>query len=136
MTSTVRVTQNYSASADQLWTAIGNPTAISEWHPAISKSLGAGDGRTCTLADGGEVVEKILNHDDAGRQYKYSIVTSPLPIENYVSTIRVEATDKGCQVVWDSNFDVVGAPPADIEAAIRGLYEAGLTALTKKFGAA
>lgn len=135
MTSNVRVTKTYQASADQLWKAIGDPTNISEWHPAIASSGGEDGSRTCVLEGGGEVVEKILSHDDSRRRYQYSIVSSPLPIENYVSTISVEETGAGCEVVWDSTFEVVGAPPADVEAAIRGLYEAGLSKLATTFGA-
>jgi hypothetical protein len=127
--SNVSVSFVYPVNPARAWSVIGAPAGIADWHPAITSSASDGTSRTCILADGGEVVETILEHDDAGRHYRYGIDSSPLPIRDYVSTLRVTAADVGCKVTWESTFEVVEAPPAEVEAAIRGLYEAGLTQL-------
>lgn len=125
----VSVSYVYPVHPDRAWALLGNPASLADWHPAIQSSTTEGATRRCTLADGGEVVETILELDDAARQYKYSIDSSPLPIRDYVSLVSVTPNDSGCQVTWESDFAVIGAPTEQIEAAIRGLYEAGLTEL-------
>ena len=131
--ASVSVSQAYDASAAAVWDVVGDLN-ISSWHPAITASPVAddGNGRTCTLADGGEVVEEILERDDAARRYRYRVVTSPLPMTDYVSAISVRETERGSQVTWEAEFTPVGIEAADLEGMIRGLYEAGLGALTQK----
>jgi hypothetical protein len=127
--SNVSVSFVYPVNPDRAWELVGKPAGLADWHPAITSSPSDGKTRTCTLADGGEVVETILEHDDAKRAYRYAIESSPLPIRNYVSTMTVVPDAAGCKVTWASDFEVVEAPAADIEAAIRGLYDAGLSNL-------
>ena len=130
---TVTVTTLLPASPDQVWSAIGDPGAISSWHPAIAESSLNGNDRVCTLGDGARIDEQIDQVDNAGRSYSYRIVASPLPIENYQSTIKVVDSDGGCNVEWTSTFDVVGAPEDEIAEMIRGLYEAGMGAIRDQF---
>jgi len=127
--SNVSVSFVYPVNPARAWTLVGSPERLADWHPAITESPSDGKTRTCTLADGGRVVETILEHNDASRSYRYAIESSPLPIRDYVSTLRVTADGAGCKVTWESDFEVVGAPPSEIEGAIRGLYEAGLSHL-------
>ena len=129
--SKVSVTQVFPSTAASLWSAVGDPAGLPDWHPAIATSLLGADGcsRVCTLADGGEVREEITARDDDARSYSYRIVESPLPLKNYRSRLRVSRTEGGASVTWESEFEAVGIPAADLEAMIRGLYEAGLGAL-------
>ena len=124
--SKISVSRTYKVTPGQAWSLIGNPASIASWHPAIAESLSDGDTRTCVLADGGVLKESILLHDDAERVYRYRIDESPLPVSDYVSSVRVAEHDGGCMVTWESDFEVVGAPVSDIEGLIRGLYQAGL----------
>ena len=86
-----------AASADAVWTKIGDFCGISNWHPAIEKCALSADGkmRTLSLKGGGTIVEKLEKRDDAGHSYSYSIVEGPLPVANYVSTIGVRRTARG-----------------------------------------
>lgn len=124
----------YSTEAGKLWAVIGAPDAFASWHPAVAASPCGDGGRTrlCRLQDGGEIHEEITRHSDADRSYTYRVTKSPLPIANYVSTIAVEPEDGGARVVWEAEFDAVGAPPDEMERMIRGLYEAGLASLASK----
>jgi len=130
--SKVSVSHVYSASADELWAVIGDPASLASWHPAIAKSPAEGKARVCTLADGGEVREEILTHDDAARRYTYRIVSSPLPMTGYRSTLRVAEVPEGAEVVWEGEFEPAGIEARALEDMIRGLYTAGLTALASK----
>ncbi len=129
----VKVSHEYNASADRIWSVIGNPADISEWHPAIASSEMKNKQRNCSLADGGEIGEEILNHDDNTRSYTYRIVQSPLPMRDYVSTLSVEPRRSGgSTVTWEAEFEPEGIGAEELQAMLGGLYGAGLSALEAK----
>ena len=126
----VKVTHEFNATADHIWSLIGDPADLSNWHPAIANSQVAGKQRNCSLADGGEISEEILNHDDNARTYTYRIVDSPLPIRDYVSTLSVEpGRTGGSSVTWEAEFEPEGIEAEQLRAMLSGLYDAGLSAL-------
>ena len=120
-------------SADALWAKIGDFCGISKWHPAVEKCELSADGKTRTLSlkGGGTIVEALVKMDPAARSYTYSIVRSPLPVDKYTSTISVAADGAGSIVTWVGKYDAKGAPDADAQKAIQGVYDSGLKALTQ-----
>ena len=119
-------------SADALWAKIGDFCGISKWHPAVEKCELSADGKTRTLSlkGGGTIVETLVKMDAAGRSYTYSILSGPLPVANYTSTISVAADGAGSMVTWVGKYDAKGASDADSKQAIDGVYDSGLKALT------
>jgi|SRR5215831_10805077 len=89
-----------------------------------------GKTRTLSLKRGGTIVEALVKMDAAGRSYTYSIVSAPLPVANYTSTISVVADGAGSTVTWAGKYDAKGASDADSKKAIDGVYDSGLKALT------
>ena len=135
----VSMSTNLGVSADQLWNMIGGFHSISDWHPAIEKCDIEEDGkvtlRRLSLAGGGEIVERLERSDDDERSYSYSIVSSPLPVGNYQSTIRViEGEGGNAKVQWSSEFDSAGVPDTDVTKIVEGIDSAGLDNLKKMFG--
>ena len=63
--------------------------------------------RNLTLGDGGKVVERLIALDDRDRRLTYTIVESPFPVRDYVSTLHVLALTSGgeCVVTWSVRFD-------------------------------
>jgi hypothetical protein len=120
-------------SADAMWAKIGDFCGIGKWHPAIEKCELSSDGKTRTLSlkGGGTIVEAQTKLDTAGKSYTYSIVSGPLPVANYSSTITVSADGAGSVVTWTGKYDAKGAPDADAQKAIQGVYDSGLKALTQ-----
>jgi hypothetical protein len=51
-------------------------------------------------------------------------VESPLPVENYRSTLSVMSEGDGAMIMWDGSFDAKGASDADAEGVIAGIYKA------------
>jgi hypothetical protein len=101
--------------ADTVWRIVRDFDGLPTWHPAISASEledGAhtdqvGAVRRLTLADGGEVRERLVALDDRERRLTYSILDSPFPVRDYRSTIRVSpVTSTGDSfVAWSVLFD-------------------------------
>ncbi len=127
-----------AVSAAMVWEVIGNFNALPDWHPAVESSeKEEKDGATLrrlNLAGGGTIIEKLEHIDDKERLYTYSIISGPLPVANYESTLRVRDDGSGCTVEWSSEFDPTGEGEGDATAVIRQVYEAGFENLKRMFG--
>jgi hypothetical protein len=126
------------ASPDEVWRTVRDFGAIDEYVPPITSATLSGEGvgaeRTLTLADGGQVVERLDAVDDEGRTLRYSIVDGPLPVTDYDGRLSVEAVDaSSCEVTWASTFTVVDAPADEIAATFAELYAAGLAGLQDRY---
>ena len=129
------------ADADEVWALIGPFCAIQKWHPAIASCTEEAetDGKTrrrLELEGGGEIYEELVSRDENERQYRYVILEpGPLPVRDYLSTLTVDAAEGGARIVWKSTFDAArGVEDAAAEAAIGGVYDAGLAGIKATAG--
>ncbi len=121
-----------SLSTEELWKKVGDFCGIAAWHPAFEKCVLSPDGkqRTLSLKGGGTVVEALERWDDVNHSYQYTIVSGPLPVTNYHSTLTVAPDAKGAALKWMGTYDAKGAPDAEAKKAVDGVYEAGAKTLT------
>jgi hypothetical protein len=117
----------------EVWDKIGSFCAIKSWHPVIAKCEKSKEGgatyRTLTTKDGATIKEKLLKKTD--HSYTYEIIDSPLPVQNYKSTISVAADGDQTKIEWKSTFDAKGASDDDAKKVISGIYQAGLDNIAK-----
>lgn len=119
-----------------LWERFGGWCAVSEWHPAIAKcEESEADGktyRTLTLEDGGVIKELLLDKSKFG--YKYEILESPLPVQNYTAQFSIVPDDDDLDEVnftWSATFDPKDATGKEARKTIDGIFEAGLDSIEK-----
>jgi hypothetical protein len=130
------VESNYTAastsSAEAVWTKIGDFCGIGNWFPGLKCALSAdGKTRTLTTEQGAVLVEQLESRDDAARSYSYTIVSGPLPVANYHSTLSVVPAGAGSSIVWTGKYDAKGASDADAKKVIDGIYKTGADSLAK-----
>ena len=127
------ITAPSALAPDALWRKVGDFCGIGNWHPAVEKCALSADGkqRTLSLKGGGTIVEALEKMDDAAHSYTYTILSGPLPVANYHSTISVSADANGSKLTWVGKYDSKGAPDADAKKVIDGIYAAGAGVLTK-----
>jgi hypothetical protein len=118
------------ANAQRVWELIGQPGDIAEWAPLDASSM-EGDIRVCTMPGvPGEIRERITRHSDEDRSYSYEIVSAPLPVSNYHSTISVSDADGGSRVDWKGEFEPAeGTSDDDVVQMVAGVYRGGLDSL-------
>ncbi len=126
-----------SASPDQAWAAVGEFCGIGDWHPAIEKcelsNQGADKIRTLSLKGGGTIVEKLVKWEPKKHSYTYAIVSSPLPVSDYISTISIKPEGQGSRLVWKGKFTPVG-DEKKAKDTVAGIYTDGLAGIAKKAG--
>ena len=130
------------APVDQVWDYARDYNGHGEWHPLIAKSE-VEDGkpsdqvgcvRNFTTTTGGHLRERLLSFSDLDRSFTYSILVSPMPIENYVATFAVKPITEGNKtfVEWYATFDVGPDDEARIREQVgRDTFAAGIVALEK-----
>ncbi|WP_299846777.1 SRPBCC family protein [uncultured Roseovarius sp.] len=148
----VTVTTEVAAAPADVWAVIGNFQDMS-WHPAVHSSTGEGGNdidatRVLTLGEeGGPTISEVLyKFSDEKMSYSYRItdvLVEVLPVTNYSSHLTVKPLDSGGSLIeWRGAFYrgyPNNDPPPELNdeaaiAAVTGVYQAGLDALTERFG--
>lgn len=123
-----------NAAPATVWSAIGAFCAIKDWLPPVGVCIEDGktpSTRTLVTKDGkAAFVETQTARSDAEHTYSYTFLSSPLPVTNYVSTIKVTARGEGTSLVtWTGSYTPDSGKEKDASEALNGVYEAGLAGI-------
>ncbi len=134
----VNLQTTINTSADDVWQTVSDFNGLGTFVAAVANSTvdgsGVGSIRTLTLQDGSQLFEKLERLDDASKSLEYSIVSGPLPVEHYRSTITVTKIGPDqCEVSWSSTFEPKGVSAEQAEEVISGIYKMGFDGLKKLF---
>ncbi len=128
MANDFEVSVDVGVPPDTAWAMAGDPEGIQEWFAPVTDITIDGDQRTVTMANGAQLVEKLVDRDDAARTYSY-VVQSGIPgLLSHRATIRVDEAPGGSRVLWrqTATSETEGY---DIETRLSGAMTAALTAL-------
>ena len=129
----VNETIEIRALPEDVWAVAGDPGRIGEWVPALAGSIPVDEGRACTLQDGAEILERVLEHSDDGRYYVSEITSSPLPLRSHTSRLSVHGHGNHSHVNWVAQFE---AESPDLEPELvqqfGRIYREGLATLRER----
>jgi NADPH2:quinone reductase len=146
MSRAVRISRStvIDAPIDAIWRLLRDFNSHESWHPAIATSrIEAGEPadsvgavRVFQLGDGSTLREQLIALSDRERQLTYCLLEAPLPLMDYVATMRLRPVTEGDRtfMTWESRF----RPPEDraeeLSRLVAGdIYEAGFRALKARF---
>jgi len=132
-----------NAPAEKVWAIIRRFDAVVDWLPFV-KSSPIEDGgdptrvgciRVLTQTDGEVFREVLVALSDAERSYSYTFVSSPVPVRNHQTTLRVLPITDGDRsyVEWSSRFDIDPEYEAQLVDLMNQNFLAGLRNLAEKF---
>lgn len=135
--ATISRSANVKASASAVWSLIGPFCAIKDWLPPVGECIEDGKApptRILVTKDGkAAFVETQTARSDAERSYSYTFLSSPLPVSNYTSTIKVTAqTDGSSTITWSGSYTPDHGKEKAASEALNGVYEAGLASIQAK----
>ncbi|HWA42805.1 MAG TPA: SRPBCC family protein [Hypericibacter adhaerens] len=134
------------APADRVWTTIRDFNALPAWHPGIADSRIEGNQpsdkvgciRNFNLKSGGNIREQLLALSDYDYVCTYSILASPMGVENYIATLKLSPITDGNRTYaeWTAEFDCDPAREKQLAQDIgQGVFQGGFDALKRRFPA-
>ncbi len=119
--------------------------ALPDWVPAVAESRIEGNQpsdqigcvRAFRLQDGGFLREKLLGLSDYDFSVTYSILESPMGVENYTATLKLAPITDGGKTFaeWSAEFDCAPEAEADLVRTVgNDVFQAGFDTLKSRFG--
>ena len=132
------------APANAVWTVVRDFNALPKWTPFVAESRieqnrpsdQIGCIRNFTLKDGGRIRERLLALSDYEMTFEYSILESPMGVENYISNFRlIPITDVDHTFAeWTAEFDAAPEKENGLVHSIgANVFAAGLSTLKARF---
>ena len=132
-----------NAPATRVWGTIRDFNALPAWHPLIADcrieggapSDQVGCVRAFNLKDGGFIRERLLALSDYDYCCVYSILESPMGVENYVATLKLTPITDGDRTFgeWTAEFE---CDPARAQVLVdqisQGVFQTGFDALNER----
>ncbi len=142
--ATVFASSVIPAAAADVWAVIRSFNALPDWHPMIASSRieqgkapdQIGCIRNFSLTDGGVIREQLLSLSDYEFSVTYSILDSPMPLHNYVATLRLHPVTDGNRTFaeWQAQFDCSKADESELVSSIgNDVFQGGFSALKQRF---
>jgi Polyketide cyclase / dehydrase and lipid transport len=141
----VYVSSVIAAPASSVWTIVRNFNALPEWTPFVAESRieqnmppdQVGCIRNFRLKDGGKIRERLLALSDYDMSCTYSILESPMGVENYIATLALTPITDGNATFasWKAEFECAEERENDLIKSIgQGVFQAAFTSLKTRFG--
>jgi hypothetical protein len=140
----IYVSSVIDAPAAEVWKVLRNFNALPQWTPFVAESRiehnappdQIGCIRNFRLKDGGIIRERLLALSDYDLSCSYSILESPMGVENYIATLSLTpVTDGGSTFIeWQADFDCSPEREDALKQQIGvNVFQAAFDALKQRF---
>jgi len=131
------------APAAKVWEKVRDFNALPRWHPRIRESRiengepsdKIGCVRDFRLQNGDRLREKLLGLSDYDMFCTYSILESPMPLTDYMATLRLTPVSDGNRtfIEWTAEFECAPDVAAELVDGIgSNVFQAGFDALKRQ----
>lgn len=139
----VYISSVIDAPAARVWERIRDFNGLARWHPAIRDSRiengepadRVGCVRDFHLQNGDRIREKLLGLSDYDMFCTYAILESPMPLTDYVATLRLTPVTDGDRTFaeWTAEFDCAEEEAEGLVSGIgEDVFQAGFSALKRQ----
>ena len=140
----IYVSSVIDAPAADVWKIVRNFNGLPNWTPFVAESRiehnapadQIGCIRNFRLKDGGLIRERLLALSDYDLSCSYSILESPMGVENYIATLSLTpVTDGGSTFIeWQADFDCAPERENALKQQIGvNVFQAAFDALKQRF---
>ncbi|MGH6762705.1 MAG: SRPBCC family protein [Phyllobacterium sp.] len=140
----VFVSSVIDASPARVWERVRDFNGMPKWHPRIRDSRiengepsdKVGCVRDFHLQNGDRLREKLFGLSDYDMFCTYGILESPMPLTNYVATLRLTPITDGERtfIEWTAEFDCEPEVADDLVSGIgTNVFQGGFDALKRHF---
>ncbi|GIX13626.1 MAG: polyketide cyclase [Paracoccaceae bacterium] len=139
----VYVSSVIDAPVARVWERVRDFNALPRWHPAIRDSRiengepsdRVGCVRDFHLQNGDRIREKLLGLSDYDYFCTYAILESPMPLSDYVATLRLTPVTDGDRTFaeWTAEFECAPEVEEELVTGIgTNVFQAGFNALKRQ----
>ena len=135
MQQNITVEQQISGQAEAIWKIISQSGDVHKWFPTVIQScrLEKANGklsRFCTMSDGSQLEENIVEVNNEARRFVYTVDKHPLPASEIVTTIEVrDIGSESTLVIWGSQFVAERENISLVKETLRRIYLQGIKSL-------
>ncbi|MEL6424316.1 MAG: SRPBCC family protein [Pseudomonadota bacterium] len=141
----VYVSSVVPAPAAKVWDRVRDFNGLPKWHPRVRDSRiedalpsdKVGCVRNFNLQNGDNLREQLLGLSDYDMFCTYSILESPMPLTDYVATLRLTPVTEGDRtfIEWSAEFSCDAADEDDLVGGIgTNVFQGGFDALKRHYG--
>jgi hypothetical protein len=138
----VYVSSVIDAPVAKVWAKVRDFNALPRWVPAVRESRiengepadKVGCVRDFHLQNGDHLRERLLGLSDYDMFCTYSILQSPMPLTDYIATLRLTPITDGDKTFaeWTAEFDCAPELAADLVSGIgTNVFQAGFDSLKR-----
>lgn len=130
------------APVERVWDYIRDFNGLPKWFPGVTDSH-IEDGpavnqpgcvRNFGVAGGRRMREQLIEVSDGEHRFSYKMIESPMPIKNYVATVRLtNHGESGTTIEISSQFDVAKSDEKGMLEMLAGIYHGAFGLLKKHF---
>ncbi len=139
----VYVSSIIDAPVAKVWAKVRDFNALPRWVPAVRESRiengepadKVGCVRDFYLQNGDHLRERLLGLSDYDMFCTYSILESPMPLTDYIATLRLTPVTDGDKtfVEWTAEFECAPELAADLVTGIgTNVFQAGFDSLKRQ----
>jgi hypothetical protein len=139
----VYVSSIIDAPVARVWARVRDFNALPRWVPAVRESRiengepadKVGCVRDFYLQNGDHLREKLLGLSDYDMFCTYSILESPMPLTDYIATLRLTPVTDGDKTFaeWTAEFECAPEAAADLVNGIgTNVFQAGFDSLKRQ----
>ena len=140
----VYISSVVDAPVARVWDRVRDFNGLPRWHPAIRESRiedgepadKVGCVRDFRLQNGDRIRERLLGLSDYDFFCTYSILESPMPLTDYVATLRLTPVTDGERTFaeWSAEFECAVSEAEGLVSGIgQNVFQAGFDALKRQF---
>ena|SRR5215470_15338661 len=136
----IRESSTIAAPVAEVWNVVRDFNSLPKWFPGVTDSYvedhvsphQVGCVRNFGLEGGARIREQLVMLSDRDRICNYKMLESPLPVRNYVATVRLEpAQGNSTHIELTSQFDVNPAEEKETMGFLSGTYRGAFELLQK-----
>lgn len=128
------------APVSAVWEVLRDFNGHDKWHPAVASSTleeatrtdEVGAVRHFRLTTGERLREKLLTLSDREHRFRYTIIDSEIPLQDYVAEVRLKPVTDGDRTFWSwsSRFNTPAGQEDELARLVaENVYEAGFEAV-------
>ncbi|WP_432722655.1 SRPBCC family protein [Jeongeupia wiesaeckerbachi] len=127
--------QKFDVGVEKAWAKLGTFCGISRWQSLVSACVveERSDGiyRVVIMKNDTAFTERLETFSQADHSFSYSILSGPLPVNQYRSELKIEPQGKDSKLVWRAWYTVPETGDSQkIKNDLESLFRNGINGMT------